>query len=94
MKKKSVIISILVIVGLTSLRLYKKYQKAEIEAQKQEELRKQGELIIQQQKEAKMAEYKAEEKRINDSIAKAQSNKLSEGLQMLKEAKENLKNAE
>ena len=94
MKKKAIIIGILTVLGLTSLRLYKKHQKTEIEAQKQEDLRKQGELILQQQKEAKIAKYKAEEKRINDSIAQVQSNKLSEGLQMLKKAKENLKNAE
>lgn len=91
MKKNAIIIGILTVLGLTGLKLYKKHQKAEIEAQKQEELRRQGELILQQQKEAEIAKYKAEEKRINDSIAKATSDKLNEGLQMLQEARENLK---
>lgn len=91
MKKKVIIISsILLILSLTGLKLYKKYQKAEIKAQQQEELRKQGERILQYQKEARITKYKEEEKRIKDSIANVKTEKLNKGLQMLKEARENL----
>lgn len=91
-KTLSIIGAIILIASLTGLRLYKKQQKAQIKEAKETIQREQAEKILYQQKEAKIAKYKEEEKRRNDSIAQLQQNKLKEGLQILKEAKENLKN--
>ena len=92
MKKTLTIIgAIILIASLTGLRLYKKHQKTQIIKVQDALQKEQVEKIIYQQKEAKIAKYKDEEKRRNDSIAKLRQDKLKKGLQMLKEAKENLR---
>lgn len=91
MKKATTIIgAILLIASLTGLRLYKKHQKAQVKEAQETLQREQLNEMLYQQKEAKIAKYKEEEKRINDSIAQSQQNKLNEGLQMLREAKEKI----
>jgi len=93
MKKTILIIgAIILIASLTGLRLYKKHQKAQIKEEQKTIQREQVEKILYQQKEAKIAKYKEEEKRRNDSIANAQKATFNEGMEMLKQAKENLKN--
>lgn len=91
-KTLTITIGILLIAGLTGLRLYKKHQKAEIRAEQETFEREAAKKILQQQKEAELAKFEEEQKRRNDSIANAQQLKMNEGLYMLKDAMENLEN--
>lgn len=92
MKKTTIILLAILLIGtLTGFKLYNKYQKTELKAKQAELDRKNGEKILQKEKEAKIAKMKEIESRRNDSIATITTKKMNEGLQMLKEARENLK---
>ena len=89
-KAKYIIGSILLIAGLTGLKLYKKYHKSQINAKQELTRQEQADKIFEMQKERETAKYEEERQKRLDSINKARKAKMDEGLELLKQAKDKI----
>lgn len=87
---KKIMLGIVLVISLTSIILYRKYKKAEAKAQQELLDAEANERYLQDLRNKEIAEQEAEAKRISDSIVQKQKSDMSNGLQMLKEARESL----
>ncbi len=89
-KAKYIIGSILLIAGLTAIKMYKKYQRSQINAEQELIRQEQADRMFELQKEREVAKYEEESQKRLDSINAAQKAKMDEGMEMLKKAQEKI----
>ncbi|MFT4683988.1 MAG: hypothetical protein ACI863_000588 [Flavobacteriales bacterium] len=87
---KYIIGSILLIAGLTGIKLYKKHQRSQINAKQELIRQEQADRIFKLQKEKEVAKFEEEQQKRLDSINKVRKAKMDEGLELLKQAQEKI----